>query len=285
MKKVILLVIVTIASVQMSRANFPIGYGRWKLTPGYNYYNAKGYWKSDGSYNAYNNNSSFSSHYFGLEGGYGLSRRLNFLFALPFVVQFDNNTSGTAAIPKSYLAAGLGDAKVGLSYFFSDFDALNHVSLTGSLIVPLYTNKGAPFPNLGYGVPGGEVKLGFSGSATGGFRNPYYDMEFGVRQYFATDGPTQLFANITGGVPLDDYYKLSGTLSGVNSFSSGATTSTSTTQVFYNYNKSFDYVRAAFNIGRVINENTEIWGGLYADVFGTSVGRGSGVSLSAVFKF
>ena len=284
MKKVILLMMVTIASIQLSRANFPIGYGRWMLIPGYNYYNAKGYWDGKGGYNAYSNGGSFSSHYFGLYGGYGLSRRWNFLFNVPFVVQFDNNTQGTAAAPKSYLASGLGDVTVGLSYFFTDFDALNHVSLTGSLIVPLYANKGKPYPNIGYQSVGGEVKLSFSGSATGGFRNPYYDMEFGIRQYFNNEGPTQLFANITGGIPIDDYYKISGTLSGVNSFSSAATT-TSTSQAFYNYNKSFDYVRAAFNVGRVINENTSIWGGLYADVFGTSVGRGSGLSVSAVFKF
>ena len=44
MKKIILLVIITIASIQVSRANFPIGYGRWMLIPSYNYYNAKGYW-------------------------------------------------------------------------------------------------------------------------------------------------------------------------------------------------------------------------------------------------
>ena len=280
MKKVILLVIITIASIQVSQAGFPIGYGRWMLIPGYNYYNAKGYWDSKSAYNAYPN-GNFSSHYFSLYGGYGLSRRWNFLFNVPFVVQVDNNTTGTSAAPKTYLAAGLGDATVGLSYFFTDFDALNHVSLTGSLIVPLYSNRGTPFPNIGYQSVGGEVKLGFSGSATGGFRNPYYDMEFGVRQYFNNEGPTQIFATITGGIPIDDYWKVSGTLSGVNSFSTAVTT----TQAFYNYNKSFNYVRAAFNFGRVINENTSIWAGLYADIYGTSVGRGSGVSLSGVFKF
>lgn len=278
MKKVILLLVATISFVQFSWAGFPIGYGRWMLVPGYNYYNAKGYWDKYSNYSAYPA-GSFSSHYFSLYGGYGLSRNVNFMFNLPVVIQDDNNTSNTN---KTYLTGGLGDAMIGLSYYFNDFDALNHVSLTGSLIIPLYSNRGKPYPNIGYQAAGAEVKLGFSGSATGGFRNPYYDIEFGVRQYFATDGPTQIFGSATGGVPLDDYWKISGTISGVNSFSAAAT---STTQVFYNYNKSFDYVRAAFNIGRTINENTSIWGGLYADVYGTSVGRGSGISISAVFKF
>ena len=276
MKKITLLLIATVAFVQISQAGFPIGYGRWQLTPGYNFYLARGYWDKNGNYNAYSN-GSFMSHYIGFSGGYGLSRRLDFLFNLPFEVQLDNNTTGKG----SYLAAGLGDAKLGLSYFFTDFDALNHVSLTGSLIIPLYANMASPYPVLGYQSFGGEVKLGFSGSATGGFRNPYYDMEFGVRQYFDSDGPTQLFANITGGVPLDDDWKISGTLAGVNSLS----TTTSSAQTNYNFTKNFDYIRASFNLGRVINENVSIWGGLYADVFGSNIARGSGVSLSGVIKF
>ena len=179
--------------------------------------------------------------------------------------------------------SGLGDATIGLSKFLNDFDDDRHVSITGSLIIPLYTNQGSPYPNIGYQSFGGELKLGFSGNGRGGFRNPYYDIDFGVRQYFNGDGPTQLFANITGGVPIDDYWKLSGTLSGVNSISNATTTTTS--NVFYNYNKSFSYVRLAANIGRTINENTSIWGGIYTDVLGASVGKGSGLSLSAVIKF
>jgi len=276
MKKITLLLIATVAFVQISWAGFPIGFGRWMLTPGYNFYLSRGYWNQNGNYNSYSN-GSFMSHYIGFSGGYGLSRKLDFLFTLPIEVQIDNNSGGKG----SYLAAGLGDAKVGLSYFFTDFDALNHVCLTGSLILPLYANRPSPYPVLGYQSAGGELKLGFSGSATGGFRNPYYDMEFGVRQYFDSDGPTQLFANITGGVPLDDSWKISGTLSGINSLS------TTTNDVLQNYNftKNFDYIRAAFNVGRVINENVSIWGGLYADVFGSNIARGSGVSVSAVIKF
>ena len=277
MKRIALLLVATVVFVQSSWAGFPIGYGRWMLTPGYNFYLAKGYWDKNSNYNAYSN-GSFMSHYIGLSGGYGLSRRWDFLFTLPFEVQIDNNTSNTN---NTYIAAGLGDAKVGLSYFFTDFDALNHVSLTGSLFIPLYANKAKPYPILGYQSVGGELKLGFSGSATGGFRNPYYDIEVGLRQYFDSDGPTQLFATVTGGVPLDDYWKISGTLSGINSLS----TTTNSAQTDYNFTKNFDYVRAAFNVGRVINENTSIWGGLYADMWGTNIARGSGVSLSAVFKF
>ncbi len=278
MKKITLLLVATVAFVQISWAGFPIGFGRWMLTPGYNFYLARGTWDKSGNYSAYSN-GTFNSHYIGFSGGYGLSRRLDFLFTLPIVVQLDNNTGGNG----SFLAGGFGDAKLGLSYFFTDFDAINHVSLTGSLIIPLYTNRPSPYPVLGYQSFGTEVKLGFSGSATGGFRNPYYDMEFGVRQYFDSDGPTQLFANITGGVPLDDDWKISGTISGVNSLS------TSTTVVTpgkgYNFTKNFEYVRSAFNIGRVINENVSIWGGLYADIWGSNCARGSGVSVSAVIKF
>jgi hypothetical protein len=277
MKKITLLLVATVAFAQMSWAGFPIGAGRWILTPGYSFYIAHGYWDNNGNYNAYSN-GSFMSHYIGLSGGYGLSRRWDFLFSLPFEVQVDHNTSGTG---NTYIAAGLGDAKLGLSYFFTDFDALNHVSLTGSLIIPLYSNMAKPFPILGYQSFGGELKLGFSGSATGHFRNPYYDIEVGVRQYFDSDGPTQLFANVTGGIPLDDYWKISGTLSAVNSLS----TTTNSAQTSYNFTKNFTYVRAAFNVGRSISENVSIYGGLYADIWGVNIARGSGVSVSAVIKF
>ena len=130
---------------------------------------------------------------------------------------------------------------------------------------------------------GAKAKLGFSGSATGGFRNPYHDIEFGLRQYFANDGPFQVFANVTGGVPVSDDWKISGTISGVNSISNSLTATTS--QVFYNYNKSFYYMRLAANAGYVVNENVSIWGGIYTDVSGRSVGKGSGLSISAVIKY
>ena len=60
---------------------------------------------------------------------------------------------------------------------------------------------------------------------------------------------------------------------------------TSTTQVFYNYNKSFYYMRLAANAGFVVNENLSIWGGIYTDIAGRIVGKGSGLSLSAVIKY
>lgn len=276
MKRITLLLVSIVAFVQVSRAGFPIGLGRWMLTPGYNFYLSKGYWNSNGNYNSHAN-GSFMSHYFGFSGGYGLSRRVDFLFSVPFALQIDNNTNNDN---KTYIAAGLGDTKLGLSYFFTDIDAVTHVSLTSSLIIPLYSNKVSPYPVLGYQSFGGELKLGFSGSATGGFRNPYYDMEFGVRQYFDSEGPTQLFANITGGVPIDDYWKIGGTISGVNSLSSNKVTSSN-----YNFTKNFEQVRVQFNVGRIINENVSIWGGLFGDIWGNNIARGSGISLTGVIKF
>ena len=280
MKKISIVLIFIIASTQLVWAGFPIGYGRYLIIPGYNYYNAKGYWNSDRAYSAYKS-GSFSSHYFGIYGGYGIGRRLDFLYSVPFVVQVDNNTSGDSKINTT---AGLGDAKLGLSYFFNDFDNNNHVSLTGSVIIPLYQNStNSALPIIGFQSLGAELKLGFAGTATGGFKNPYYDIEFGVRQFFTDGGPTQLFANVTGGVPISDTWKIAGTISGVNSVSSSAKSTSSA--VFYNYNKSFDYIRIAANIGKTINDNVSIWGGIYTDIAGRSVGRGSGLSLSAVIKF
>jgi len=278
MKNCIVILVCFLSTIQITKAGFPIGKGRGLLVPSYTFYTAKGYWDANSAYRSYGN-GSFNSHYFSLYGVYGISRSLNLVYNVPFVSQVDNNTSGASKI---YTATGLGDASIGLSHFFKEFDNDRHVSLTGSLIVPLYQNQGNPYPNIGFQSLGGEVKLGFAGSATGGFRNPYYDIDFGVRQYFNLEGPTQLFTSITGGVPVSDSWKLSGTLSGV--YSTSNTALTNQTTVFYNYNKSFSYVRIAANAGYTVNEDLSIWGGIFSDIAGKSVGRGSGLSVSAVIK-
>lgn len=276
MKKIAILLILITASVPYVFAGFPVGKGRFMLVPSYNLYTAKGYWDQSRIYKPFDNNGRFVSHYFSLYGGYGISRNLNLMFNIPVTSQ---TFSQTGKVGTNF---GLGDLTVGLSTFLTDFDKENHVSLTGSLILPMYQNPtSADLPFLGFQSPGLELKMGIAGSTTKYFRNPYYDIEGGVRTYLNQGGPTQLFINITGGVPIADDWKISGTFSGVSSSSSNVT-NVSTGQLFAN--GDFDYLRLTGNVGHIINDKVSVWFGIFTDISGRNTGRGSGLSLSAVLK-
>lgn len=273
MKKIIILAITTLLFNQTIFAGFPVGKGRFKLVPSYNFYNARGYWDNNGTYNAYTNNGKFTSNYFGVFFSAGISRNLDFVGTIPVVIQTQSETGKITSV------AGIGDISLGLSYFLSHFDENTHLSLTGSVIIPGYQNTILPY--IGFQSFGTEVKLGVAGSTQRYYRNPYYDIELGVRQYFNTFGPTQAFANITGGIPLSEQFKIAGTVSGISS--SSVESSFNSTNL--SYNRSFSYIRLTAMGGYTINEKWSIWGSIFTDVTGKSVGKGSGVSLFAVIKF
>lgn len=273
MKKISLLAITTVLFSQIIFAGFPVGKGRFKIVPSYNFYTAKGYWDANKLYTAYTNNGKFTSNYFGIFLAAGINRNLDFVGTLPIVIQTQTETGKLSS------NAGLGDISLGLSYFLSHFDDNTHLALTGSVILPGYQNTKLPY--IGFQSFGTELKLGVAGSTQRYYRNPYFDIEGGARQYFSDFGPTQLFANITGGIPLSDKFKIAGTLSGVNSLSN----ETSFNSTNLSYNRKFSYTRLTANAGFTVNENWSIWGNIYTDISGTSIGRGSGLSIFAVIKF
>jgi protein XagA len=275
MLKKLSFVAVIILLCQQAFAGFPIGKGRGMIVPSYNFYSAQGFWDRNRAYTQYPNNGRFNSHYFGLFGGFGLSRNMDFIFNVPLVgqVRTENNL-----LRSNW---GLGDASFGLKYFLSHFDEQSHLSIAGSLIVPLYQNNQEPF--IGFQKFGAEVKLCYAGSTNKWYRNPYWDMEIGFRQFFDQFGPTQVFANVTGGIPVSDKVKISGTLGFVNSQSSDPNQLFNFNNLFAN--KQFDFVRATAAMGYVINDRTSIWGNIFMDLTGSNIGRGRGFSLFAVIKF
>ncbi len=277
MKKISILLAILMCTISSVWAGFPLGKGRIKIIPAYNYYVANGYWDKQSNYLPYANGGRFVSHYFNVSGGIGLSRDLDFLANIPFVGQIDNDKAANK-ISSNW---GLGDATVGLSYYLSHFDDSKHLSVTGSFIIPLYQNSIAPF--IGFQKVGGELKLGFAGSTNSWYRNPYYDLEIGVRQFFDQYGPTQVFTNITGGIPLSETFKISGTISGLNSVSADPAINFNQNNLFAN--KQFNFVRITANAGYTINGNVAIWGNIFRDVYGTNTGKGSGFSIFAVYKF
>lgn len=266
---------------QKAMAQFPVGAGRFMLAPTYNYYHANGYWDKNGLYNSYASGGKFTSNYFGLYGAVGIDRKWEFVFNVPFVVQTYSDSS------RFVQNGSLGDVTLGLSYYTPMADPQKHFSVTGSIIIPLYQNIPLPAslstvtpPFVGFQTTGGELKLDYSGSTEEVWKSSYYVLEAGARQYFSVYGPTQFFGSATFGTALDDDWKLSGKLSGVNSSSNYIAGSTAD-----GVNRDFSYFRIELSIGRKVSKATQLYASIFQDVSGRNIGKGSGFSVFAVIRF
>lgn len=271
MKKLFSLIVFALIA-HAAFAGFPIGKGKYLIVPSYNLYMAKGYWDKDGKYTAYTNSGRFASHYFGLYGGLGIGEKLDFVGNISYVIQNKRETNF------SQQNASLGDATFGLSYLLNSFDYYKFLTVTGSLIIPLYQNDAAKAPFTGFQQVGGEIKLGFSGNNRERFGNTYFDINAGIRQYFSPEGPTQIFGDALFGIPLDDDNKLT--------FSFSGNKSTSTTNTFNPnnlfLNRSFSYFRLTAGYGRKVSQNYQIFVSIFTDVSGRNTGKGGGGSISLV---
>lgn len=280
MKKFVLkcfLAMLLLVGAKPAFAGFPIGQGRWLLVPTYTRYTAESYWDANRVNNPYNNNGRFTSSYLGLFGGFGIGRDVDFVFNLPYVT---NTYTENNAIVEQF--AGMGDASLGLSYFINHFDYYKHLSVTASVILPMYDN----LPTVllpGFASPGIEGKLGFCGTNTTSLKDTYYDLEAGVRHYFNQGGPTQFFGNATLGAPLDENWKVSGTLNYVNSSSSLGNTNVVPINALLN--RDFDFFRGTLSLGYRLNRNMSLWGSIFSDFTGRSIGQGRGMSVYMVIKF
>ena len=278
--KYIVVCIVALMVAQQVHAGFPIGKQRWLLVPTFNHYAATSYWDDSRTLKDFNPSARFVSNYFGLYGGYGINRDWEIVFKLPYIAN--------RYVTSGYLeqTSGIGDVNVGVTYYLNHFDYYRHLSITGTLILPFYSNDTTVSKHtlLGYGTVGLEAKIGYAGTNQNFLKNTFYDLEGGVRQYLSSQGPSQFFTNLTFGVPLDDNWKISGTLRGVissspygNLFNSGYVTPL--------VNRDFDYLRFEVAAGVKATRSTSIWASLYTDIMGRHIGQGSGYSLFAVIKF
>lgn len=277
--KIIGVLAIIISMQQQCFAGFPIGNGRWLLVPTYTRYTANSYWDANGAINQFSNNGVYTSNYLGLYGGFGIGRDVDFIFNIPFVSQSYTENGIDVYTPISYT----GDVTVGLCFFLNHFDYYKHLSVTTSLIVPTYPYDANQALLPGFGATGAEVKMGFCGTNTTSWPGTYYDLELGVRNYFADGGPFQFFGNATLGVPIGEEtgWTASGTLNFVTS-SSSAGFKTPTNMYI---NRDFAYLRAQLGIGKRLNRNVTLWASIFKDIMGRSIGQGSGFSLTAVFKF
>jgi len=256
-------------------AGFPVGRKHLLLVPTYSYYTARGYWDRNHNYTPYaGDNGKFTSSYFGLYGGYGITRKLDLVFNVPYT----NQTSVQNGVSTSN--NGLGDATVGLSYFFTRFESLTHFSITGSALIPMYTNPTVDKPFLGFQEYGTELKLGLAGSDKTNGKYLYYDLEAGARRFFGTEGPTQVFANFTGGVPIKKKWKVSATMGGIISSSNQDTFNPNNLTA----NRDFNYLRFTVAGGYSITKKVGLWANGFMDVMGSNIGRGRGFTVFMVIK-
>lgn len=274
--KLVFVLTLCLAFQQNSFAGFPIGNGRWLLVPTYTRYSATSYWDKNGiTGNSGYSNDRFISNYFGLYGGFGIGRDIDFVFNIPYV----SNTMVDLGVSDGPFSA-IGDVTVGLCVFLNHYDYYKHLSFTGSLIIPGYENYETKLLP-GFASAGFEGKLGLAGTNTEKLKDSYYDLEAGFRSYFNTGGPTQFFLNATLGIPLDEDWKMNGKLNYVNSSSS----LTDLTNLNPALNRNFSYLRATLGLGRRLDRNVTLWGNIFKDISGRNIGQGSGFSLFAVIKF
>lgn len=274
MKKIITIVLLAIIS-SAAHAGFPIGRGKYLIVPSYNLYTAKGYWNGEGGYLDYTDNGRFASHYFGVYGGVGIGDKLDLIGNINYTLQTKRETNNLQS------NGSLGDATVGLQYLLNSFDYYKFLTVSGSLIIPLYTNTGGKEPYTGFQQVGGEIKMSFASTNRERLKNTYYDVTGGLRQYFSPEGPTQLFLDALFGIPLNDKNKITFSMNGVNSTSSS-------TALFnpnnLNLNRSFSYFRLGAGFGTKISQSNQIFFNIFSDIFGRNTGKGSGGSIQLVVK-
>ena len=273
MKKIITIVFLAIISSTVY-AGFPIGRGKHLIVPSYNLYTAKGFWDKDGNYFDYANNGRFASHYFGVYGGIGIGDKLDLIGNINYTLQTKRETNLLQS------NASLGDATVGLQYLLNSFDYYKFLTVSGSLIIPLYTNTAGKEPYTGFQQVGGEIKMSFASTNRESLKNTYYDISGGLRQYFSPEGPTQLFLDALFGIPLNDKNKITFSVNGVNSTSS----STAFNPDNLNLNRSFSYFRIGAGFGAKISQYNQIFFNLFSDIFGKNTGKGSGGSIQLVAR-
>lgn len=273
MKKTITIVLLAIIS-SAAYAGFPVGRGKYLIVPSYNLYTAKGFWDKDGTYFDYSNNGRFTSHYFGVYGGIGIGDKLDLIGNINYTMQSLRETNRIQS------NGSLGDATVGLQYLLNSFDYYKFLTVTGSLIVPLYTNTTGKEPFTGFQQVGGEIKMSLASTNRERLKNTYYDLTGGLRQYFSQEGPTQLFLDALFGIPLNDKNKITFSMNGVKSSSSLTVFNPNNLSL----NRSFSYFRLGTGFGTKISQNNQIFFNIFSDVIGRNTGRGSGGSIQLVAK-
>lgn len=269
-----IILITTFACLSVhSFAGFPIGKFRHVVVASYIYGAAGRSWDSTGVLKPFDNNGKFSSNFFSLYFGYGLSRKVDIFVSLPFV----SNTYKEDNLIESN--SGFGDMNIGLTYYIEHFDYSKYLSFSTAIIAPLYTNNVKPY--IGYAEYGVEGKLNFSGYSKAGLKNTYYDIQFGARRYNSHLGPTQVFATGLFGFPTGYKTGVNFQVEWLKSFSNDK----SFNPIDLQLSRDFTYLKGGINFSYRISPNMSLYFNGYSFLMGKNTGKSAGASVSTIFKF
>jgi len=270
-----LFIIVSVFFSKLLIAGFPIGRGKYLVAPSYNYYNAPSYWNNDGERTEYKNKGIFDTHYFGVYTGIGINEKLDFVGNINYLLRRRKEADTTMQ------NGNFGDASFGFQYNLDSYDYYRYLSITGSVIIPLYQNNPKIIPYTGYQQVGAELKLSLSGNNQSEyFNSAYYDINAGIRQFFSTEGSTQLFFDALIGIPFDKNNHLTMSFSTMKSNSN---------QTKFDYNnlsaiRTLSYFRLNAGYGRKIDQNNQLFLNIFNDINGKNTGKSGGVSVTLVTR-
>ncbi len=231
---------------------------------------AKDFWDADGNY--IRGTQTFASYSLGINGSYGLSRRLDFMFSVPIAVQVNNYAVNNR------VSAGLADLTLGLSYNLINYKYKNYTSVYGGVIVPLY----AKFADqtLGLGMYGTEVKLMNTGNLALEDKKAYYNLEVGYRQFYDPNGPSQITYLAALGYSINKENQLVLDVSGIYSSSPDKQRI-----IFTGAARDYRVTRTSLSYAHVFSRRFSLSASGFYTLTARNTGRGYGFGVQGLYRF
>lgn len=217
------------------------------------------------------NNGSFKTTSINLYAEYGIVRKLAAFASLPYI-----NYTLSDTLNNKFSRSGMGDAELGLRYYLANINYKYYFTLQGTAIIPMYTNQG-----LGYAQPGGELRLGFSGSGKLGGSFYSLNIENGVRKYFGTDGPIQDRYNVSFGVTLDKKFRDQLTL-GVSGIISKSDFNAFTSNIYTA--RDYAFTQVSLSYGHTFNSSISMFLTGSRFVTGRNTGIGTNGAIAIIYR-
>jgi hypothetical protein len=271
------LLILLVGGVNHAFAGWPIGKYRNVVIPSFNFYQSKDTWTSNGTLVKGAPGAGFTSYAVGLYVGYGLTRKLDLMVNIIAPQQHSAYVDAQGHVIKSQ-SQGVGDMQVGLNYNLVNFAYKSFLSVSGSVIVPLYdTTKTIA---LGYATYGAEMKLMYSGGIDAGFlKHTYYNMELGYRRYFSVQGPNVILYTASLGLPLGKRNQIG--LEGDGQYSISGNKAFNPNLAL---NKDFSFNKASIDYGHTFTRRISVFVVGFYTLLGRNTGKGYGGSVQTILK-
>ncbi|NCD67966.1 hypothetical protein [Mucilaginibacter agri] len=270
----LLVTLICLLNLQHAYAGWPMGKQRFVLGTTASIYAAKDYWDIHGKYYT-NSKAAFTSYSLGLFGAYGLSRRWDFMFSVPFSRQVAEQST------TDKYHNGLGDLQLGFSYNLINYKYKNYTSIYVGGIAPLYAKYDEQ--TLGLGMFGSEIKLMNTGAFKVTDKRSFYNLEAGYRQFVGSGGPSQFTYLGAIGLAIDRTNQFTVDVSGVYSHSTDSTANS--TVILAGAARNYSYTKTSLTYGHTFSRRVVISASGFYTLTAINTGRGYGGSLQALFRF